>query len=738
MHFPFSWGKVSLQPEDLDRFAPFFRRTVRQFFSCQAVRLEPAGAWDETASGAGQPAMDPTGPSLALPLWEGEHFLGLAVASGGDPALYRNRSPEWLRERGDLVCREMRLLKQWSTDSVTGLPDGRLLLDGLQLLLTEAAACQGPDQHAPVAHLMLIEIYPRASNAEQGLLGIARIGSQIEELIGGGAALHHLGAGIFARICLNVPEDQLLKIGNGVLRWLKRENMARGHIGITAVPGQSVAATPEQAAKRMIEQAWQALGVARRRAPRALCTYEVLTSRKEHPFAEIPAAVVTELKRLWRGVAQFALILLHQDQEPAAAHFPIASPAPDGSEYGVLPLSARQAFVLLPGAGPQEVKRWITDFKERLPAAGLGSCSMGIALFPCLGFKKKDMVLNARKALLHTRFFGPDSATFFDSVSLNISGDVYYEEGDLARAIKEYRRGLALAADSVNLLNSLGVAYAQMNRYRKAVPLFEKVLGLDPENFMALFNLGYAHLAFADTAGALNYFTRALAQEENNFDLLLQLGKLHCQAGNFGQAVGILVRAEQFEPEERNKGSRGRVYFYLGQACKEVGQLRQAMVHLQRALQCNPHDAGAISLLGELYALEDQGEEIALSFCCQAVEIDDTRSEHWRRLGLVHWRRGEKEEAVAAVRQSLRLDRRNTAALRLLGGIFRRQGRFSQARLIYQRLLKLHPDDPEAGEALRALGKAAAGSAGSSEAVKGGKLTFPGNTDASNARVQPF
>jgi tetratricopeptide (TPR) repeat protein len=358
--------------------------------------------------------------------------------------------------------------------------------------------------------------------------------------------------------------------------------------------------------------------------------------------------------------------------------------------------------VFLPGAGREEVAAWSERFRRELEPPG--SYSAGIALFPCGDFKKAEMVLNARKALLHTRFLGPGSATIFDSVSLNISGDFYYEEGDLARAVREYRRGLVLDGGSVNLLNSLGVAYARMNRYRQAIPLFEQALAGEPGNFMALFNLGYAHLHFGETGRAVECFERALEADGKHFDLLLQLGRLYCQIGRFREAAALLARAEGLDADGRNGAGQGRVSSYLGQAHKGLGDHQHAIVYLQRAVQYNPRDAAAISLLGELYALEGQGDEIALSLCRQAVELDDSRSEHWCRLGLVQWLAGKGEEAEAAVRRSLSLERTNVAALRLLGEISCRQGRSARARQIWGRLLRLRPGDREAQKMLERLG----------------------------------
>jgi tetratricopeptide (TPR) repeat protein len=700
MQFPLHWIGASLQPEDFERFGPLFRQTVRQALSCETVCLEPvsaAGANNaERAEGqnrrAAQPTINPAGPFLSLPLWAGEQFLGFAVAGGGDPILYGGRSQEWLRERGILIGREMQLIKQWGTDPATGLPNTQAFMGRLQIQLAEPTA--GPEaREGAGGQLMLLEVYPWVRNAEQGLLAIAKIASQLDSLIGSGSPLHHLGAGIFAQLRQSSPEEAL-KIGNGILRWLKRENVIRGHIGLTAVPADDTGlqAEREQRAAQVLEQAWQALRVARRRGPHALCTHAVLASRKEHSFNEIPPAVMNELRKRWRKVERFALLLLHQDQETILPDFLAVLSSSAGADGIILPLSEREHYIFLPDAGETEARQWIAGSKKLLAIVKSMTFSAGIALFPCADFKKTDLPANARKALLHTRFFGPDSATVFDSVSLNISGDVYYEEGDLARAVKEYRRGLVLAADNVNLLNSLGVACAQMNRYRSAIPLFEKALAIDPENFMALFNLGYAHLALTDTAKAIDCFARALARDGHHFEILLQLGKLYCQTGRFQEAVELLARAELLGTVDDNSAGRGRVYYYLGQADQGLGRHQRAIIHLQKAVQYNPRDAGAISLLGELYAREGQGEEIATALCRQAVELDDSQSDHWYRLGLVQWLRGEEKEAVTAVRQSLRLNRRNIAALRLLGDIFARQRRFALARQTHQRLLKLRPE----------------------------------------------
>ena len=143
--------------------------------------------------------------------------------------------------------------------------------------------------------------------------------------------------------------------------------------------------------------------------------------------------------------------------------------------------------------------------------------------------------------------------------------------------------------------------------------------------------------------------------------------------------------------------------FVLAEAYKGEGRNREAIVLLEQAARLNPRDAGVLSLLGELYLKEGQGDDIAISFCRQAVEIDDGDWQSWYRLGWVQYRLGDGAAARESLRQSLRLDRKNVAALYLLGVICRDDGQRHQAGRTFARVLRLRPDHGKAAAALAEL-----------------------------------
>jgi tetratricopeptide (TPR) repeat protein len=127
----------------------------------------------------------------------------------------------------------------------------------------------------------------------------------------------------------------------------------------------------------------------------------------------------------------------------------------------------------------------------------------------------------------------------------------------------------------------------------------------------------------------------------------------------------------------------------LGEAWRNLGENRRAMESLQQASAFNPQDSRALSLLGELYDVEGQGEDIALSLCREAVELDDSRWDNLHRLGQVLYRQDFKQESIINLQGSLRLNCRNKEAVVLLEKIYREIGKVRLAERMAEKLAKL-------------------------------------------------
>lgn len=704
MTFPFFLADPDLRPEDFNMLAPHFARTVTEFLPCRRVSFVGAGngrgascpsSWvhgvDQVLEKR-QPILDTSGsdPVLYLPVWSDRKPAGVAVLLEGEPSLYES-SVTWLLERSHLVSREFHLLKQTYTDPLTGLLNGTRLHKRLEHLLDETVPALSPER---MCMLGLLQISTKRREQTQGLSCLARTGAVLASLLQHTGTAHHLGGGVFGLLWEAVDGGEAKDFGAAFLRRLKREGYARAHLGVE-VFGQADKRTVSLPAD-LVGNAWKALQTARKRGPFGMSVHGFHNDVDEFSRNSFPAETLSLLRKGWRESSLFSLVLFEVDSLSEKDRFPEKYLPKATARVFCSPVSGRKAFAFLDGFSAEDARRWARTFQKKIARAGGGTCTIGVATFPCLDFRKSTMMENAAKALKHARFFGSGGFALFDAVSLNISGDVYYNDGDLYAALREYKKGLTLDPGNGNLLNSLGVAYAQLNRYREAVPCFEKVLATDREDFMALYNLGFARLQIGDRKEALSFFERAFAVNGEHLDLRVQMGRLCCEMGEHEKAAVILSQVADGNGDSGGNGYFWTVRHCLGKAYANLGRNQEAISSLEQAVGRNSRDAASLSMLGELYAIEKQGDEIALSLCRKAVELEEESWENWHRLGKVMLHQGDVAGACSALQKSLQLNRKSQESALLLARIYKSGGRVRQARRMYVRVLKLCPGHKEA------------------------------------------
>jgi tetratricopeptide (TPR) repeat protein len=250
------------------------------------------------------------------------------------------------------------------------------------------------------------------------------------------------------------------------------------------------------------------------------------------------------------------------------------------------------------------------------------------------------MIDNACKALDHATFFGPGSAVAFDEVSLNISGDKLYENGDLQGAIDEFKRALLIDPSNINVHNSLGVCYGLVGEYESAIEEFKAVASIDPKEYMAMFNLGLVHALRNQPEMALEFFLEADKINGDVYEVAFQSGKLYFESGDLEKAKPFLERAAKLDPDS------GAVYRYLGD-CYAAGNLKQdAISAYKKAIRHNPHDAASMSALGCLFENQGENPEITLMFCRESVGLSPENGLFRYRLGRLYFKQNRFEDAL--------------------------------------------------------------------------------------------
>lgn len=549
---------------------------------------------------------------LILPFMIRDGGRIIAIVDGADPVFLNKVSDDWLSQTRAAAEREFFLLKEARVDVQTGL----LNLANLSSLLDTYSQTTG-------LHLILVALPPSRASFRYALRYSQKCSTLIVNFVQGNSVLHYLGQCTFALVLENSTASDKTEVECALVAYLKREGCHKVHIGSSFSRDFTGGSDAPTRGRYLLDEAWTALRHAAKRGPFNFCEYSLLAHPERHPLAPPEGNLVRRLSRQWLRADSFSLVHFRSTSEDHTARETVLPWVDQGVPF----ITASDVLVYLEGVNADAALAWarrlLFQIGETIPDARI---SAGVCGYPCSDFKKSETVFNCRKALLHAAFFGDSSAVVFDSVSLNISGDIYFGDGDLAKAVQEYRRGLKYDGKNVNLHNSLGVALAMMDKLGPAMQSFDHALALDRQNFMALYNLGLAEQARGRKEEAYGYLTKALHHYNDEDagiglldDLQLQLGIL---AGDLGQHQTALGYLQAWHAMNEKNQQAGRALYHIGKALHGIGHDRQAMVELQRALQFNEFDDRAMNLLGGVYFTEREGDEIALALCRKSVELE--------------------------------------------------------------------------------------------------------------------
>lgn len=266
--------------------------------------------------------------------------------------------------------------------------------------------------------------------------------------------------------------------------------------------------------------------------------------------------------------------------------------------------------------------------------------TIGLAQYPLLTYSRAQTLSNACKALDHAAFFGPGATAVFNAVSLNISGDRFYQNRRLKAAVSEYENALRLDAQDINVHNSLGVCRAELKQYAKARKCFRTVLDLEPGETMATYNLGVVHLLQDDLEQALALFKEAYERNTSFFEIPYQIGKVLVDQKNYAKAKPYLDRAVLLRADSSN------ALRLIGQCLAEENKIPEAIKTLKKAVKINPNDAAALSELGCLYDKKGENPDICLTFSRQSVALAPRDGKFRFRLARLYQKYGQTDLAL--------------------------------------------------------------------------------------------
>lgn len=186
----------------------------------------------------------------------------------------------------------------------------------------------------------------------------------------------------------------------------------------------------------------------------------------------------------------------------------------------------------------------------------------------------------------------------------NNLGTVYWRQGNVGAAEREWQQALRLAPRNAIILNNLGLVRSKQERYPEAVEYFQRAMRLKPLYTDPHLNLGVAYTEMGQFEKAVLQLRAAVALSPLRVDARNKLGKLYSDAGRLGEAEEQFLRSVESEPNWTGYDGLGAVYLRWGDRAR-------AARAFERAVVVDPYDSVAHFQLGRLY-LEAGRREDAL------------------------------------------------------------------------------------------------------------------------------
>ena len=231
--------------------------------------------------------------------------------------------------------------------------------------------------------------------------------------------------------------------------------------------------------------------------------------------------------------------------------------------------------------------------------------------------------------------------------------------------------------------------------WRDDITLYTRTLAASPDAYYIHNNLGAVYWDKGDAKAAEREWTEALRLAPNAGIVLDNLAMLNLNQRHYEEAAGYSLRALGLDPNDAG------AHVSLGSAYFAMGNSQDAESHLRRAVALAPLDTLAHTVLGELYLQESQLPEAEEQFR-RSVEIQpDVRG--YVGLGLVRWRRGDRQEAERLLKRGQSMDPSSAKPHIMLGLLYLDLGRNAEGEKELHRGLEIDPTNKGALTALQRL-----------------------------------
>ena len=261
-----------------------------------------------------------------------------------------------------------------------------------------------------------------------------------------------------------------------------------------------------------------------------------------------------------------------------------------------------------------------------------------------------------------------------------------HQSGDIEGAIREYRAYLKQVPHNVMARSNLGAALSRAGRYEEAIAEYKLALEREPGSLPIRVNLALAYYKTAQISSAAEYLATVVKQQPSNRQAVFLLADCDLRLGENKKVIELLTPLEKESPDDK------ALIYLLGTALIRDEQPKRGQLLVDRILR-DGDSAEARLLLGTTKMNAREFAE-ALVDLQKAVELNPQLPDVFSYYGLALLATGDMAGAANAFRKELESNPNDFVGNLQLGVVYKQDQRYDEARLSFDRALRVRPGDP--------------------------------------------
>jgi len=235
------------------------------------------------------------------------------------------------------------------------------------------------------------------------------------------------------------------------------------------------------------------------------------------------------------------------------------------------------------------------------------------------------------------------------------------------------------AASSLSHHTSAELSPRNKEQVERATEEYEAYLKCGPDQWNSHYNLGNYYVNLGRLEEGLKEFNIATRLQPQIIAPLVNASMIYARLGDSNMAEKKLRNAASIQPDS------AIVNFNLGLLLAERGQLEETEKRLKSALEADPQMATAAYNLAVLIAARDPDE--AIEWCRRAAELRPDEPKYAYTLAFYLNQTGNSVESQKVLKRLIEIYPQYFEAYALLGDLFIKQGKSTEARAVYERAL---------------------------------------------------